>query len=133
MQVRAAAARVLTRVIRHGASLDSALPEILQKVAAEDRALVSELSYGTLRWQPRLAAQKAMRHSKCGWRNGGHPWRGYCTGIWACPQTGHAGWRNGAAVAGKGECAVSSRGNWPDFVPVDHGNRVGSFDCLRYC
>jgi 16S rRNA (cytosine967-C5)-methyltransferase len=56
MQARAAAARVLARVIRHGASLDSALPEILQKVSGDDRGLVSELSYGTLRWQPRLAA-----------------------------------------------------------------------------
>jgi len=56
MQARAAAARVLARVIRHGTSLDSALPDALQKVALDDRALVSELCYGTLRWQPRLAA-----------------------------------------------------------------------------
>jgi 16S rRNA (cytosine967-C5)-methyltransferase len=60
MQARAAAAGVLTRVLRDGVSLDSALPDLLTRVAADDRALVSELCYGTLRWQPRLAALAAQ-------------------------------------------------------------------------
>ncbi len=56
MQARPAAARALACLLRDGASLDNALPKALASVAPGERALVSELCYGTLRWQPRLAA-----------------------------------------------------------------------------
>lgn len=52
--VRAAAARGVARVIQ-GGSLNDLLPAILGGIAeAQDRALVQELVYGTLRWGPRL-------------------------------------------------------------------------------
>jgi 16S rRNA (cytosine967-C5)-methyltransferase len=56
MQARPAAARALARLLRDGVSLDTALPEALATVSADERALVSELCYGTLRWHPRLDA-----------------------------------------------------------------------------
>ncbi|HEY5791033.1 MAG TPA: transcription antitermination factor NusB, partial [Gammaproteobacteria bacterium] len=56
MQARAAAARVVDAVIRQGESLDVALARWLERVPPADRGLLQELSYGTLRWQPRLAA-----------------------------------------------------------------------------
>ena len=75
MNVRAAAARVITQVVAKGVSLDNALPRedgvdgksvvgkasgkrVIGKkdqVAARDLPLLSELCYGTLRWYPRLA------------------------------------------------------------------------------
>lgn len=57
MDARACAARVLLRVISGGHSLSDALPDALQSVAdVRQRALVQELSYGTLRWFYRLDA-----------------------------------------------------------------------------
>jgi 16S rRNA (cytosine967-C5)-methyltransferase len=53
---RLAAARALTAVLTGKASLNSALPKQLDKVAARDRGLTQELAFGTARWQPRLAA-----------------------------------------------------------------------------
>lgn len=56
MKPRLAAARVIAEVLRERGSLSSQLPPALEKVAPTDRALVQNLCYGTLRWQPRLAA-----------------------------------------------------------------------------
>lgn len=54
---RASAARVLVQVIVAGRSLAEALPAGLQTVAgAQQRALLQELCYGTLRWYYRLDA-----------------------------------------------------------------------------
>ncbi|MFO6424688.1 16S rRNA (cytosine(967)-C(5))-methyltransferase RsmB [Motilimonas sp. KMU-193] len=52
--VRAAAAQVLNAVVEQGESLSTALPRAQQTVAPRDRALLQELSYGVLRWLPRL-------------------------------------------------------------------------------
>jgi len=60
MQARAAAARIVERVVRHGASLDRATAAGLDRVPAPDRGLVRELSFGTLRWLPRLQALVAQ-------------------------------------------------------------------------
>lgn len=55
MSVRAAAARVLTRVLHGGASLSVALPAEQTGFAnPADRALLAELAYGSLRLEPRL-------------------------------------------------------------------------------
>jgi len=54
---RACAARVLVRVITDGRSLSEVLPATVQILAdPRQRALVQELSYGTLRWYYRLEA-----------------------------------------------------------------------------
>ncbi|HAJ92881.1 MAG TPA: 16S rRNA (cytosine(967)-C(5))-methyltransferase [Gammaproteobacteria bacterium] len=54
---RACAARVLVRVITEGRSLSEVLPAAIQVLAdPRQRALVQELSYGTLRWYYRLDA-----------------------------------------------------------------------------
>jgi 16S rRNA (cytosine967-C5)-methyltransferase len=54
---RACAAQVLVRVIADGRSLSDALPVAVQiLVDPRQRALVQELSYGTLRWYYRLDA-----------------------------------------------------------------------------
>lgn len=55
MDVRAAAARVVGAVIG-GLSLNQVLPEKLDDVSERDRALLQQLSYGTLRQSPRLHA-----------------------------------------------------------------------------
>ncbi len=52
--VRAAAAQVLNAVVEQGESLSTALPQAQQGVAPRDKALLQELSYGVLRWLPRL-------------------------------------------------------------------------------
>ncbi len=54
MQVRVAAAKVLLAVIRDGVSLNQCLPEQMAEVVERDRPLLQELSYGTLRWYPRI-------------------------------------------------------------------------------
>ncbi len=64
MDARTAAARVVTLVMSEGASLTTALPAILERVAPGDRALVQELSYGTLRWAQRLEPVLAALLSK---------------------------------------------------------------------
>ncbi|MGB5441929.1 MAG: 16S rRNA (cytosine(967)-C(5))-methyltransferase RsmB [Gammaproteobacteria bacterium] len=57
LDVRARAARVLARVITGGHSLAAALPEGMESLAdGRQRALLQELSYGTLRWYFRLDA-----------------------------------------------------------------------------
>ncbi|MEN8204765.1 MAG: 16S rRNA (cytosine(967)-C(5))-methyltransferase RsmB [Pseudomonadota bacterium] len=57
MDARACAARVLVRVTFGGRSLADALPDEVKSVTdARQRALVQELSYGTLRWYYRLDA-----------------------------------------------------------------------------
>ena len=57
VDVRARAARVLARVIVEGCSLATALPEGLETITdSRQRALLQELSYGTLRWYFRLDA-----------------------------------------------------------------------------
>jgi 16S rRNA (cytosine967-C5)-methyltransferase len=57
VDVRARAARVLVRIIVDGKSLADALPEGLGPVTDNrQRALLQELSYGTLRWYFRLDA-----------------------------------------------------------------------------
>ena len=53
--VRATAARVIGAVIG-GLSLNQVLPEKLNDVGERDRALLQQLSYGTLRQSPRLQA-----------------------------------------------------------------------------
>jgi 16S rRNA (cytosine967-C5)-methyltransferase len=53
--VRATAARVIGAVIG-GLSLNQVLPERLSDVSERDRALLQQLSYGTLRQSPRLNA-----------------------------------------------------------------------------
>lgn len=55
MDARASAARVVHAVVANGRSLADALPEAMQKEAdSRQRALIQELSYGTLRWYYRL-------------------------------------------------------------------------------
>jgi 16S rRNA (cytosine967-C5)-methyltransferase len=54
MPPRAAAARVLRRVVGQGESLSHALMSELTRTNASEHALVKELCYGTLRWHERL-------------------------------------------------------------------------------
>lgn len=53
---RVAAALAIRQVLVEGRSLASALPPLLAALPAGERALAQELSYGTLRWVPRLQA-----------------------------------------------------------------------------
>lgn len=54
MKARVACARVLAGVLRQEGSLNTLLPAALERVAANERALLQELCYGTLRWYPSL-------------------------------------------------------------------------------
>ncbi len=54
INTRAAAAKVINRVVEKGESLNTALPKQAQKVAERDKALLQELCYGVLRYLPRL-------------------------------------------------------------------------------
>lgn len=56
LAVRTAAAQVIGQILRHQGSLSSVLPPVLSRVADSDRALLQELCFGTLRWQPKLNA-----------------------------------------------------------------------------
>lgn len=56
MKVRTAAAKLLGQILRHSGSLSSLLPAAQEKVPERDRALLQELCFGSLRWQPRLEA-----------------------------------------------------------------------------
>lgn len=56
MDVRAAAAKALDEVVRHGRSLSSVLPQWQARVGQRDQALLQELCYGVCRWYPRLDA-----------------------------------------------------------------------------
>jgi 16S rRNA (cytosine967-C5)-methyltransferase len=51
---RTAAAQLIGQILRQQGSLSSALPIFQTKVAESERALLQELCFGTLRWQPRL-------------------------------------------------------------------------------
>ncbi len=54
MNTRVAAARIISKILRKQGSLSSHLPEFQSKVPAQDRALLQDLCFGTLRWQPRI-------------------------------------------------------------------------------
>lgn len=54
--VRQVAAQVIAQILRDQGSLSSALPAAQSRVGDNDRALLQELCFGTLRWQPRLNA-----------------------------------------------------------------------------
>lgn len=56
LSVRTAAAQVIGQILRQQGSLSSALPAIQPKVSESERALLQELCFGTLRWQPQLDA-----------------------------------------------------------------------------
>lgn len=56
MNARGQAARLLAQVVQEGHSLTDVLANGLQGVEGQQRALVQELAYGTLRWYYRLAA-----------------------------------------------------------------------------
>jgi len=56
MKSRAVAALVIKDVLQHGKSLSSALPALLPKLSVEtERGFTQELSFGVMRWFPRLA------------------------------------------------------------------------------
>jgi len=54
VNVRVAAARVITAVLQDEGSLSSLLPMYLNKVDERDRSLLQQLCYGTLRYYPRI-------------------------------------------------------------------------------
>lgn len=56
LSARSAAAQVIGQILRQQGSLSSTLPAIQPKVNESERALLQELCFGTLRWQPRLDA-----------------------------------------------------------------------------
>ena len=63
MSPRLAAALALAQVLQGKSSLAGALPALLAKVPARDKALAQQLAFGTARWQPALAlfAGKLLR------------------------------------------------------------------------
>jgi 16S rRNA (cytosine967-C5)-methyltransferase len=56
MNVRAAAAQVLAKILQGQGSLSSLLPAIQLQVVEKDRPLLQELCFGTCRYQPQLNA-----------------------------------------------------------------------------
>ena len=54
MNVRVAAAKIISAILRDDGSLSSLLPVYLGKVSERDRSLLQQLCYGTLRFYPRL-------------------------------------------------------------------------------
>jgi len=56
MQTRAVAAIVVSRVLLDGQSLTAALAACAPRAMADDRPLVQELAFGTMRWHARLEA-----------------------------------------------------------------------------
>lgn len=61
MNSRALAARLLQRVLYHGTSLTEALLDpAVQQLPVQERSLLRDLCFGTLRWQPRL--QVILQH-----------------------------------------------------------------------
>lgn len=56
LAVRTAAAQVIGQILRNQGSLSSLLAPVSSRVADTDRALLQELCFGTLRWQPKLDA-----------------------------------------------------------------------------
>ncbi len=59
LKVRTAAAQLLGQLLRQQGSLSSGLPAFQARVADADRALLQELCFGCLRWQPRLEGYTA--------------------------------------------------------------------------
>lgn len=64
MNVRIAAARVITAVLQDEGSLSTLLPAYTAKVDERDRGLLQQLCYGTLRYYPRLSAYLNLLLSK---------------------------------------------------------------------
>lgn len=64
MNVRVAAAQVISAILRHEGSLATQLPQVLDKVPEADRALLQQLCYGTLRHYPKLACYLTLLLSK---------------------------------------------------------------------
>lgn len=64
MNVRVAAARVISAVLQDEGSLSTLLPIYTAKVDERDRGLLQQLCYGTLRYYPRLAAYLNLLLSK---------------------------------------------------------------------
>ncbi|MCL4135839.1 UNVERIFIED_CONTAM: hypothetical protein GTU68_046671, partial [Idotea baltica] len=64
VNVRIAAARIITAVLRDEGSLNTLLPAYTAKVDERDRGLLQQLCYGTLRYYPRLAAYLNLLLSK---------------------------------------------------------------------
>ncbi|MBB6520166.1 16S rRNA (cytosine(967)-C(5))-methyltransferase RsmB [Pseudoteredinibacter isoporae] len=56
LDTRAAAARAIAQVFKQQGSLASALPPLLKQVSAQDKGLLQELCYGSLRYFHRLNA-----------------------------------------------------------------------------
>ncbi len=56
MNVRVAAAQVITALLQGEGSLSTLLPIYTAKVSERDRGLLQQLCYGTLRYYPKLAA-----------------------------------------------------------------------------
>ena len=57
MKSRAVAALIVKEVIQHGRSLNTAIPSLLPRLSQEsERGFTQELSYGVMRWYPRLEA-----------------------------------------------------------------------------
>lgn len=56
MDTRLAAAQAVLQVLQEGQSLSRVLPRYQAQVDDRDRALLQELVYGVLRWQPRIDA-----------------------------------------------------------------------------
>lgn len=60
LTVREAAVKVLLKINKDGQSCSRILPEIAQRVAENERALLQELCFGVLRWQQKLEALSAL-------------------------------------------------------------------------
>ncbi len=54
LPVRLAATKVVDRVLRHGESLGTLLPEFSERVKEQDRALLQALCFGVMRYLPKL-------------------------------------------------------------------------------
>ena len=54
MDARIATIRIITGILQGSGSLSKLVPKYITKVIEADRALVQELSYGTLRYYPKL-------------------------------------------------------------------------------
>ncbi len=65
---REAAVRVVERVLERGETLDEALEREANQVVERDRPLLQALTYGALRWLPRLEAQVAALTPRSDWR-----------------------------------------------------------------
>ena len=55
MNTRIAAAHIITSILQNSGSLSTLVPFYTKKVSESDRALMQQLSYGTLRYYPKLS------------------------------------------------------------------------------